>query len=281
MSVASNGVTRLAGIALNTFDATKLAAFFVETLGFTRVDSEDGVALQLGGVRVDLVDVGRDARPYPHRVAGWSPLFQHFAIVVDDMTRAMASLNEARAWSPISRDGPELLPAASGGVTAFKFRDPEGHPLEFLMFPDASTEPVDRPFARIDHSAISVADVARSVAFYEGLGLRVTTRSLNAGIEQQRMDDIDDATVDVIGLAPSAQGTPHVELLGYRGDHDRDVGARAVDDIAASRLVFEVPDEATLGRIADRHTMHVVEKTRASTLLRDPDGHLLAFVVNS
>lgn len=28
------------------------------------------------------------------------------------------------------------LPESSGGVTAFKFRDPDGHPLELLAFPD-------------------------------------------------------------------------------------------------------------------------------------------------
>jgi len=274
-------VTRLVGIALNTFDAEKLATFYVDTLGFARGDREAGVSLDLGGVRVDLVEVGPDARPCPDHVAGWSPLFQHFAIIVSDMDRAMASLSASNAWSPISRAGPERLPAGSGGVTAFKFRDAEGHPLEFLMFPDPSAELVDKLFVRIDHSAISVADVTRSIAFYEGLGLRAKTRSLNTGVEQQRMDDIDDATVDVIGLAPAVQETPHVELLGYRGDFDRAVGPTSIGDIAASRLIFEVADDAALARIVDRHAGHVVATTAASVTLRDPDGHLLAFAIDA
>ena len=275
---AVSGVERLIGIALNTFDARKLARFYVDTLGFTRVGGDDGVALRLGGVRVDLVEVGGDARPYPRRVAGWSPLFQHFAIVVRDMPRAMAALDRSDAWSPISRDGPERLPASSGGVTAFKFRDPQGHPLEFLMFADASAEPDANPFVRIDHSALSVVDVKRSIAFYRGLGLRVTSRSLNAGIEQQRMDDIDDATVDVIGLALPLHETPHVELLGYRGDHDRVVGPMATDDIAATRLILGVAGDAALGRIVDAYGQHLVATTAATVTLRDPDHHLLTFV---
>ncbi len=39
-------------------------------------------------------------------------------------------------WTAISTDGPQRLPPSSGGVAAFKFRDPDGHPLELLAFPD-------------------------------------------------------------------------------------------------------------------------------------------------
>ena len=44
-------------------------------------------------------------------------------------------------WTPISTSGPQLLPAASGGVSAFKFRDPEGHPLELIAFPPGAVPP--------------------------------------------------------------------------------------------------------------------------------------------
>jgi hypothetical protein len=37
---------------------------------------------------------------------------------------------------------------------------------------------------------------------------------VNRGIEQQRLDGVENPIVDVIGLAPHVQ-TPHVELLHY------------------------------------------------------------------
>ena len=70
-----------------------------------------------------------------------STAFQHFAIVVSDIDKAMQKLSGCQGWSPISRAGPQALPLASGGVTAFKFRDPEGHPLELLWFPDGTRPP--------------------------------------------------------------------------------------------------------------------------------------------
>ena len=50
-----------------------------------------------------------------------------------------ARLSAHAGWTTISTDGPQLLPASSGGVTAYKFRDPEGHPLELIAFPPGRT----------------------------------------------------------------------------------------------------------------------------------------------
>ena len=98
------------------------------------------------------------------------PPFQHFAIVVSDMTAAYANLQVLQNWTAISR-WPANSPPSSGGVTAFKFRDPEGHPLELLTFapgPKSARWSLrsDNNYLGIDHSAISVADTDRSVAFY-------------------------------------------------------------------------------------------------------------------
>src|SRR6185437_7440320 len=135
-----------------------------------------GVELRLGGQTIRLIGTQPGGRPYPADVAGWSPLFQHIAIVVADMARAYTHLCTIPGWQPISTSGPQLLPVASGGVSAFKFRDPEGHPLELLAFPsNAVPEPWRAPaqdiYLGIDHSAISVSNTAISVDFYESLGL--------------------------------------------------------------------------------------------------------------
>jgi catechol 2,3-dioxygenase-like lactoylglutathione lyase family enzyme len=157
------------------------------------------------------------------------------------------------------------LPASSGGVTAFKFRSPEGHPLELISAAAGETP-------RIDHSAISVADTAESVAFYAGLGLRRGVGSRNRGPEQDRLDALTGADVEVTALLPSA-GVTHVELLAY---HHRPAGALAAarpDDVAATRLVFAA-DRPTMEALRHRHHRGLPGPV---PLLRDPDGHLLQF----
>jgi catechol 2,3-dioxygenase-like lactoylglutathione lyase family enzyme len=264
-------VERVSRVVLNAPDASALARFYVEALGF--VDAFPGT-LSLGATRLEIVDAPGGA--YPPHVPGWSPLFQHFAIVVDDIDAAMRALDATTGWSPISTAGPETLPANTGGVTAFKFRDPVGHPLELLSIPDEKS-PARGPFLRIDHSAISVADIARSIAFYEALGFRVANRSLNAGIEQERLDAIEGAELDVVSLAAGSPASLRIELLGYRGAYDRGgiVPAPAVA-VAATRLVLDVgrPALAAIGaRLSDR----IVQRSAETVLLRDPDGHLLQF----
>ena len=113
------------------------------------------------------------------------------------------------AAAAISCGGPQLLPHRSGGATAYKFRDPDGHPLELIRFADAVA-------GGIDHSAIAVTDAGRSIEFYrDRLGLTVGARQVNTGPEQDRLDGLTGAEVDVVALEPR-QATPHVELLAYR-----------------------------------------------------------------
>ena len=98
-------------------------------------------------------------------------VFQHLALVTDDAETAWRRACDAGA-TPISREGPVTLPQSAGGVTAVKFRDPEGHPLEFLQFPrGANPDWKGKGIMGIDHSAISVSDVAASRRFYARHGL--------------------------------------------------------------------------------------------------------------
>ena len=80
-------------------------------------------ALRLGeaGNRVALDRSGRPLLPARGRRRGHD--FQHIAIVVADMDAAIARLSAAGGATPISTAGPETLPASSGGVLAYKFRD--------------------------------------------------------------------------------------------------------------------------------------------------------------
>jgi catechol 2,3-dioxygenase-like lactoylglutathione lyase family enzyme len=201
------------------------------------------------------------------------------------MTAAYANLQVLQNWTAISSDGPQILPPSSGGVTAFKFRDPEGHPLELLTFaPGAKSARwslrSDNNYLGIDHSAISVADTDRSVAFYSRLGLARTASSLNIGREQEELDNLLGAVVEVTVLAPPAQAVPHVELLCYRGSFDRRQLLTNRNDVAATQLVFEVEPDALDAIVALNRDTTISSSTTAESgglrvLLRDPDGHLL------
>ncbi|AWN46274.1 glyoxalase [Methylobacterium terrae] len=302
MSAARPRARRLVRFGLNSADPERLAGFYRTALGF--VDAEASaepdlaaiagftaaraVPLRLGDQRLDLTAVTPAGRPYPGDVPGFSPLFQHCAIIVADMAAAHARLSAHPGWRPISTDGPVRLPASSGGVTAFKFRDPEGHPLELLSFPaDAVPEAWRGRGAGdvclgLDHSAISVADTARSAAFYESLGLAVTSRSLNTGPEQARLDAVPEPTVEVTGLGFPDGRPPHVELLCYRDAPPQPASNLAVGDVAATRLVIAMMDEEALRAACAAHAERLVSpgpvpRTRggADALLRDPDGHLV------
>jgi len=296
-------VEKLSRIILICRQAERLAEFYMRAFGFACIEDSSKtdpgfaeliglakgqvrtVSLHLGNQVISLAETQPPGCSYPGEVPGWDLLFQHFAIVVSDMAAAYANLQALHNWTAISTDGPQILPPSSGGVTAFKFRDPEGHPLEMLAFAPGTTPAhwafrSGNPCLGIDHSAISVADTSRSVAFYSGLGLARTASSCNVGGEQDKLDNIVGAVVEVTALSPPIQAVPHVELLNYRGNFNRRELATNRNDVAATQLVFEVEHDA-LEAIVARNNDTTVSTAVASesaglrALLRDPDGHLL------
>lgn len=210
-------------------------------------------SLRLGRSRLRIDQYAHPGRPYPADEDAAALCFQHFALVSDDVDAAWTHALAVGAL-PISCDGPVVLPASAGGVIAVKFRDPEGHPLELIRFPDrARPDWQGRGILGIDHSAIVVADADRSRAFYRGQGLTSSEATLNHGPTQVALDALADVQVDVMPMRPADQ-EPHIELLHYRMPH-RDTGRPwTVEDVAATRIVW---------------------RGGAPALLRDPDGHIL------
>ncbi|UMY18134.1 VOC family protein [Methylobacterium organophilum] len=254
------GALRIAAIRLLCPDPAATAAFYAAAFGGCVAHEGPGIAVSLGAQVVQLVPTPRTPGP-PAPSNGTD--FQHCAIVVSDMQAAYAHLRAVPGWTPISQAGPERLPAASGGVAAFKFRDPDGHPLELLAFPEPAPSPWrDRPglFLGIDHTAITVSDTASSVAFYEALGFTVVSRGLNRGAEQARMDAVADPVVEVTGLTPPGGATPHLELLCYRTPGPL-LHPLAEDAVLASRIVLRL---SRWSAVAER-------------CAEDPDGHRLVF----
>jgi catechol 2,3-dioxygenase-like lactoylglutathione lyase family enzyme len=281
---------RIAGFGMNSPDAARLTTFFETALGArhvstehlsgTRVERGMGVRsgalrhrLELGNQSIDILQFDMPGSPYPRLISPDDAVFQHFAIVVSDMGLGLAQLMRTPGWTAISTAGPQRLPQRSGGVTAFKFQDPDGHPLELLEFP-AHAVPQhwkqrsrDGLFLGIDHSAISVRDTTVSTAFYESLGFRVTAKTFNHGIEQAQLDGIASPQVEVSALAAAHESTPHLELLCYRSDPDRPRHVLASNAVAATRIELAV----------DGLESHA-DKDAATRLIVDPDGHHLILV---
>ncbi|HUB86076.1 MAG TPA: VOC family protein [Rhizomicrobium sp.] len=273
----SSKAKKIACFSLTTANAGKLSDFYQKAFGCHIVETErvDGadferlMGVQGGAVRttlalgeqvVELLQFDEPGRPYPKETSASDLIFQHFAIVVSDMAKAYAHLCAIPHWTPISLGGPQKLPLSSGGVTAFKFRDPEGHPLELLAFPENDVPVVWQTsqaalYLGIDHSAISVSDVTASVAFYENLGFAVTSRSRNEGPAQQNLDGIQDVRVDVVALAIN-RSTPHLELLCYPANASSSPPRLRNNDSAATRIVLAGSDQRCL---------------------LDPDGHHVVF----
>jgi catechol 2,3-dioxygenase-like lactoylglutathione lyase family enzyme len=223
--------------------------------------------LQLGREVVDIVQFDRPGRPFPQPLFPDDTVFQHFALVVSNMDLALAQLRGAPGWTPITSGGPQRLPQESGGVTAFKLQDPDGHPLELLAFPEQAVPPhwQERSacgiFLGIDHSAISVRDTAISTAFYQSLGFTVTAQTFNHGLEQAHLDGVPNAQVEVTALS-LATATPHLELLCYRSGGHRPRQVSASNDAAATRITLAI----------DSRENDIDDPQR---LVVDPDGHHL------
>lgn len=303
-----SSMQRLSRITMICGDPDRLTDFYEAAFGFVRTGEASTteaafgkligipnatariVCLQLGKQKLELAAISPSGRSYPHGVSGRSPLFQHFAIVVSDMATAYARLSDHEGWEPISTDGPQLLPASSGGATAYKFRDPEGHPLELIAFPrDAIPANWQETSASgcfgIDHSAISIANTKRSVRFYERLGLRRVGGSLNSGPAQDKLDDVARARVEVTALALPRFSAPHIELLCYRSDSDQESALVGTNDVAATRLVLAVTDDE-MDALCAQNTEALLsgpvrfEQGALRAMLRDPDGHLLCLEVS-
>ena len=264
---------RILAFRLTTADPQGLRRFYIEGVGgadagcsaISQTELSDiglsghgqRTSLTLGDQRLDLDAFTQRGRPYPNESSACDLIFQHCAIVVSDARAAYRRALEHGA-TPISDEGPVELPAAQGSVIAVKFRDPEGHPLEFLQFPPWghafwTRKSLSRPGTLgVDHSAIAVANAESSAKFYEAHGLGLGKQTLNQGPTQAMLDGLRDPQVDVLPMIPSAP-SPHLEILGYRRPCGRTAPHSSANDIAATRLVWA----------SDR-----------AGLMPDPDGHL-------
>ena len=296
MTTSRHAITRILSVTRTVPDLQAAAEFFRDALGFEVSESavevsaseqrllgvSDGrvlrLEMRLGQQHLTLLQFAPAGRPYPSGSTASDLWFQHCAIVVGDMTHAHARVIRAGAL-PISEGGPQHLPANTGGVTAFKFRDPFGHPWELLALPQGAGDPIwQEPnpslLRGIDHTAIAVSALEAGRAFYVNiLGLSKAGQTHNSGIAQTRLDAVPDDDVDVLALNPE-HAPPHLELLAYRIGSRRHLAVVAPSDSAVTRTIASGDADAITERLPPTAQLRRgTWKHKPAIAFEDPDGH--------
>jgi catechol 2,3-dioxygenase-like lactoylglutathione lyase family enzyme len=309
------GAREIRGFALTVSNLDSAVAFYQEALGFKKVgerivadrnyDYLTGVfgtrvrsaTLQLGDERIELEQyLAPGGQPIPVDSRSNDLWFQHFAVVVSDMERAYEHLRAFPIQSISS--APQTIPEsnkAAAGIKAYKFKDPDGHPLELLWFPadkgKAKWQSADgRLFLGIDHSAIGISSTERSTAFYRDLiGLTIAGGTTNTGMTQEQLDNAFGAVVRITGLRPDRSESPGLEFLQYvnpSGGRPSPIALRP-NDLVLTRTVIQVDDLDGLvtklqGGGVTFISPQVVsvsgEPWTKALMVKDPDGHAVLLV---
>ena len=231
-------VKEVDSVGLTVHDMDSELNFFTKVLPFKIVSDEEIVGedfeelfgvfgcrvrvvrLQLGNEFISLTQfLAPRGRPIPVDSKSNDGWFQHIAIVVSNMEEAYAHLRKHNIEH--ASTGPQTLPdwnPNAGGIKAFYFKDPEGHVLEIIWFPDGKGNPKWQGqkdlFLGIDHTAIAVSDTEKALKFYRDfLGMTVAGESENYGPEQERLNNVFGARLRITGL--KAESGPGIELLEY------------------------------------------------------------------
>jgi catechol 2,3-dioxygenase-like lactoylglutathione lyase family enzyme len=179
--------------------------------------------LQLGDEQIELMEFHSAAfvgRKIPVDSRSNDLWFQHIAIVVSDMQKAYQLLldHDVTHVSTSPQTLPEYLPGAAG-ISAFYFRDPDGHNLELIHYPENKGnskwhEPNQSLFMGIDHTAIAIDLTNSTLDFYQDfLGMKIAGKSENYGTEQEHLNQVFGARLKITGLK-AASGF-ELEFLDY------------------------------------------------------------------
>jgi catechol 2,3-dioxygenase-like lactoylglutathione lyase family enzyme len=307
-AAAGPPVTAVDSVGVTVSDLDRAVDFYARVLGFELLSEVEVVGpeydrlqgvfgvrmrvarLRLGQEVIELTEyLAPRGRPVPAGSRSHDRWFQHIAIVVSDMDRAYAHLRRHRVEH--ASVGPQRLPdwnAAAGGIQAFYFKDPDGHPLEAIHFPAGKGDarwhrPTGRLFLGIDHTAIVVGDTDASLGFYrDRLGLTVAGSSENHGPEQEYLNHVFGARLRITTLRAAAG--PGIELLEYLSPRDgRPIPPdQRPNDLAHWQTSLSTPAvsraAAALGGSGAIALPDAALGFREGALVRDPDGHVMRLV---
>jgi catechol 2,3-dioxygenase-like lactoylglutathione lyase family enzyme len=307
-------VTAVGPVGITVSDMERSVEFYSKVLTFAKVsDAEvfgteyerlEGVfglrmrvvRMRLGDEEIELTQyLAPQGRPFPPDTKSNDHWFQHIAIVVSDMDSAYERLRSFNVQH--ASTGPQTLPSyikAAAGIRAFYFRDPDGHYLEVIWFPDGKGDPkwkkpADRLFLGIDHTAIVVGNTAESLKFYrDRLGFRVAGESENFGTEQEHLNNVFGARLRITGLR--ALSGPGIEFLEYLTPHD---GRQTPLDLKSNDLAHWQTTLVTTDEFGIEQDLRSAGTTFVSPgivatdnklgfgkglLVQDPDGHTMKLI---
>jgi catechol 2,3-dioxygenase-like lactoylglutathione lyase family enzyme len=312
---AEPGASAVVSIGITVGDLDKALEFYTGVLTFKKVSEREiagenverllGVfgararvaTLTLGSESIELTQyLAPEGRPIPADSRSNDLWFQHIAIVVSNMDAAYRHLRAHNVRH--ASTGPQTLPAwntNAAGISAFYFKDPDGHALEIIHFPAGKgdprwQQPSQSLFLGIDHTAIVVGDTERSLAFYRDvLGLRVAGESENFGTEQEHLNNVFGARLRITALrAPTGPGVELLEYLAPGGGRPYPLDVRA-NDLVHWHTSMSIADPALVqARLRAAHASWVspgfIAGADASTMsaaqVRDPDGHTVMLLSN-
>jgi catechol 2,3-dioxygenase-like lactoylglutathione lyase family enzyme len=318
MIVASGGharaslrVTSVGCPSISAVSLDRAVTFYTKVLDFQLVRTEDSSSsarfapamsqktkartakLSLGDECLDITEYSSPkGKSFPDDSRANDFWFEHVAVVVSNMNEAYERVKVAHAR--FVSNVPQTLPEwnkDAGGISAFYFRDPDGHYLELIHFPLGKGQPKwqkpsTKTFLGIDHTAIAVSDTERSVAFYrDNLHFRVAGSSENYGEEQEHLSGVFNAHVLITSLR--TESGIGIELLDYvTPSSGRPIPANLrVSDIARWQIPLEVaPEPTSLNTIEDLSSAHWIKlpardgTDREAVWVKDPDGHLLELI---
>jgi catechol 2,3-dioxygenase-like lactoylglutathione lyase family enzyme len=306
-SVSEATVQAVESVAVTVSDMDRSLAFYEEVLGFVPESDVEvageayehlygvfglrlrTVRLRLGEEHLELMQfLAPGGRPMPVDSRGNDGWFQHVALIVSDIDRAYARLRQFKV--PQASSGPQRLPdwnPDAAGISAYYFRDPDGHFLEILQFPPGKGAAKwhvrsGELFLGIDHTAIVVADTDASLKFYrDTLGLKVAGASENYGTEQEHLNNVFGARLRITALrAPEGPGVELLEYLAPRSGRAMPADSQASDLwhwLINMRAGIQVADRA----LRAGHYRYVSPgpvtlrggATASGLLVRDADGH--------
>ncbi|HEX2606931.1 MAG TPA: VOC family protein [Flavisolibacter sp.] len=299
-------------IGITVRDLDRSVSFYTEVLGFKKVGETEvfgesvekeknlfGIRmkiarLQLGDEFIELTDyLTSGGRSIPEDAKSNDLIFQHIAIVVNDMDKAYQQLRQHHVEQVST--GPQTLPLsniAAAGIRAFYFRDPDGHNLELIYFPKGKGQAKWqianlKIFLGIDHTAIGVSDTEKSLQFYRDLlGIERKGDSWNKGTEQEHLNYVKGASLHITGMR--AAGGPGVEFLQYLipGAGKAYPADTKSDDLWYWETTIYVDDAQSLFNKLKSTGAHILSEDIVSLtgtdhslylsfIVRDPDGHAI------
>jgi catechol 2,3-dioxygenase-like lactoylglutathione lyase family enzyme len=255
------------------------------------------VKLQLGNELIELTEyLTPKGRPIPIDSRSNDRWFQHIAIAVSDMDQAYQQLRKYKVQHVST--APQRIPdsnQAAAGIRAFYFKDPDEHNLEIIYFPPEKGDPkwqkpMNQLFLGIDHTAIAVSNTQASLKFYRDLlGLKVAGESMNAGTEQEHLNNVQGARLHISGLrSPAGPGIEFLEYLEPKDGRSLPADAKP-NDLLHWQTTLVVKDVAAIAQLMSLNQFTFIspnivtipEKAlgfKKGILVRDSDGHAMRLV---